>query len=74
MNRNFTRPVTIASVCGPNGSPELIFALAEQAAKQKPDLILLHECWHSLYDLDFEEYKTYMTEALNKMIESVATL
>ena len=46
MNRNFTRPVTIASVCGPNGSPELIFALAEQAAKQKPDLILLHECWH----------------------------
>ena len=46
MNRNLTRPVTIASVCGPNGSPEEIFALAEQAAKQKPDLILLHECWH----------------------------
>ena len=25
-------------------------------------------------DLDFEEYKSYMTEALNKMIESVATV
>lgn len=45
MNRNYVRPVTIASVCGPNATPEEIFELARQAASQRPDLILLHECW-----------------------------
>lgn len=45
MNRKPIRPVTVASVCGPNGTPEEILALAKTAAAQQPDLILLHECW-----------------------------
>ena len=46
MNREYIRPVTIASVCGANATPDEMFELTRQAAKQHPDLILLSECWH----------------------------
>ncbi len=46
MNRNGIRPVTIASVCSRGGKIDTVLALAEEAAKQKPDLILMPEGWH----------------------------
>ena len=46
MNRTPIRPVTIASICSFGNCVEQTLALAEQAAKQHPDLILMPEGWH----------------------------
>ena len=51
MNPKGIRPVTIASICGPKDDPAAILRLVEEAAKNKPDLILLPENWQ---DCSFE--------------------
>jgi predicted amidohydrolase len=47
MRRNPIRPVSIASICGPDGHASEFLRLAEQAAAQRPDVIVLPENWQA---------------------------
>ncbi len=47
MTKNPIRPVTIASVCGSTGSPELL-RLVKEAAVHHPDVIVVPEAWQSV--------------------------
>lgn len=45
MRKTPNRPVTIACICGDFGHDDEFLRLAEEAAQQQPDLIVLPEAW-----------------------------
>lgn len=62
MDRQYSRPVTVASLCGASGgNDEYFFSLAEKAAVQKPDIVLFPENWNGKFDED--ENSEYITRA-----------
>ena len=52
MQRKPNRPVSIACISGPLGNDEAFLHLAEEAATQKPDLIVMPEVWQGWEETD----------------------
>lgn len=66
MLRNPIRPVTIACVCGPLGDEEAFLRLANEAAGQRPDLVVLPEVWQGWEDGPDRDGATNELRALAK--------